>query len=198
MELALADREGSKRIVSKSAVIFLIIAIVAGYFIGAATVKPTTITITKHKETITTTITNIVTKTITTAVAELPVELVEAGIQVSADVYRVVDGDTFDAIPIGRVRLADVNAPELREQGGYEAKDALKNLVLNKKVYVDVDDVKVMDRYNRLVCVVYVRYNSTHLLNVNKWLLDQGLVSLSDRKNEFNPYKWKKFIYYPE
>lgn len=28
-------------------------------------------------------------------------------------VYKVVDGDTLDAFPVGRVRLADVDAPEL-------------------------------------------------------------------------------------
>ncbi|OYT47644.1 MAG: hypothetical protein B6U85_04755 [Desulfurococcales archaeon ex4484_42] len=119
-------------------------------------------------------------------------------IDIIAKVYRVIDGDTFDAFPVGRVRLADVNAPERGEPGFWEATEALKQLVLGKQVFLDVDDIYVMDKYNRLVCIVYVRYNSTHLLNVNKWLLDHGYVEIKDYPNEFSPNKWKLYVYYPE
>jgi len=119
-------------------------------------------------------------------------------IDIKAKVYRVIDGDTFDAFPVGRVRLADVNAPERGEPGFWEATEALKQLVLGKRVFLDVDDVYVMDKYNRLVCVVYIKYNSTHLLNVNKWLLDHGYVEVKDYPNEFSPNKWKLYVYYPE
>ncbi|MEM2892832.1 MAG: thermonuclease family protein [Candidatus Bathyarchaeia archaeon] len=118
--------------------------------------------------------------------------------EVSSSVYGVIDGDTFDTFPVGRVRLADVNAPELGEPGGDAAKEALKGLILNSRVYLDVDDVGVMDRYNRLVCVVYRRYNSTHLLNVNKWLVENHYVEVIDYPNEFNPHTWSLYIYYPE
>jgi len=43
------------------------------------------------------------------------------------------------------VRLADINAPELSEGDKQEAKDALISLVLNRRVYLDVDDLYVMD-----------------------------------------------------
>lgn len=124
---------------------------------------------------------------------------VEGGfeIDVSALVYRVVDGDTFDAFPVGRVRLADINAPELGEPPGREAREALSRLVLNAVVYLDVDDLEVMDRYNRLVCVAYVRYNSTHLLNVNRWLLDNNYAEAVDYPNEFKPEAWSLYVYYP-
>ncbi len=118
-------------------------------------------------------------------------------IDVSAVVYRVVDGDTFDAFPVGRVRLADINAPELGEASGAEAKEALSRLALNAEVYLDVDDLEVMDRYNRLVCVAYVRYNSTHLLNLNEWLLENGYVEAVDYPNEFDPEAWSLYVYYP-
>lgn len=118
-------------------------------------------------------------------------------IDVSALVYRVVDGDTFDTFPVGRVRLADINAPELGEPPGREAKEALSRLVLNAVVYLDVDDVEVMDRYNRLVCVAYIRYNSTHLLNVNRWLLDNNYAEAFDYPNEFKPKAWSLYVYYP-
>jgi micrococcal nuclease len=103
-----------------------------------------------------------------------------AKVDATAVVYKVIDGDTFDAFPVGRVRLADVNAPEVGEPGYYEAKDFLSSLIYGRRVYLDVDDLYVMDKYNRLVCVVYVRYNSTHLLNVNEALLLEGLAVISD------------------
>jgi len=67
-------------------------------------------------------------------------------------------------------------------------------LLLNRKVYLDIDDLYVMDRYNRLICLVFVDYNSTHVLNVNKWLLENGYAEISDYPNEFNPNTWK--LYY--
>ena len=111
-------------------------------------------------------------------------------------VEQIIDGDTFDA-PIGRIRLADIDAPELSEPGGYEAKEALTYLILGKTVYIDIDDIYGTDIYGRIVAIVYIRYNSTHLLNVNKWLVDNGYAEITDYPNEFNPYTWNLYIYYP-
>jgi len=138
----------------------------------------------------TTTSTKYTTRTVTAAKTETSFGIEGAEIDLVATVYRVIDGDTFDAFPSGRVRLADINAPELSEAGGQEAKNALTSLILNKKVYLDVDDLYVMDKYNRLVCVVYVDYNSTHVLNVNKWLIENGYAQITDYSNEFNPNTW--------
>jgi len=118
-------------------------------------------------------------------------------VDVKASVYRVVDGDTFDAFPIGRVRLADINAPELGTPEGEVAKQALYNLIYGKTVHLDVDDIYVIDKYNRVIAVTYVRFNETHLLNVNKWLIDDGYAVISDYPNEFDPYTWQLYIYYP-
>jgi len=127
----------------------------------------------------------------------LPVHSSSFEVDVTAFVYRIVDGDTFDAFPVGRVRLADVDAPERGEAGYTEAVNALRRLILDRKVYLDVDDLYVMDRYNRIICVVYVRHNSTHLMNVNYWLVANGYVKISDYANEFNPYAWSLYVYYP-
>jgi len=123
----------------------------------------------------------------------------EASVEVDevAHVYYVVDGDTFDGFPSGRVRLADVDAPERDEPGFEEAKQALADLTQYKIVYLDVDDWYVMDRYNRLVCLVYVRYNSTHLLNVNKWLVENGYAVIADYPNEFDPDSWTMYVHAP-
>ncbi len=83
-------------------------------------------------------------------------------IDVVCEVYRVVDGDTFDCFPVGRIRLADANAPELSTIMGIVAKQ-----------------------------------DKTHLLNVNKWLVDNGYAIIVDHPNEFNPYTWKLHVYYP-
>ena len=66
-----------------------------------------------------------------------------------ARVYNVIDGDTFDAFPVGRIRMADIDAPESSESGYSEAKDFLTSLIGDKRVYLDVDDSGVMDSYRR-------------------------------------------------
>ena len=129
------------------------------------------------------------------------VNLVSVGLAFEVDVAdsvtRVVDGDTFDASASGRVRLADVDSPESCEPGFDEATDALAGMIANREVYLDVDDVSRTDRFDRLVCVVYVRHNSTHVLNVNKAMVDRGRAVVSDfTNNEFNPSTWTTYTYH--
>ncbi len=112
-------------------------------------------------------------------------------------VPRVVDGDTFDAAPVGRVRLADINTPEIGRLGAREATDYLSSLIRNRVVYLDVDDLYGSDVYGRVVAVVYVRHNATHLLNVNEALLEAGLATVADFPNEFNPRMWTLYTGYP-
>jgi endonuclease YncB( thermonuclease family) len=118
-------------------------------------------------------------------------------IDVIAVVKRVVDGDTFDAFPVGRVRLADIDAPELGTAEGEASRIALERLILGKTVYLDVDDLYIIDKYNRVVAVAYIRYNDTHLLNVNKWLVDNGYARVVDYPNEFKPLTWTLYVYFP-
>ncbi len=114
-------------------------------------------------------------------------------------VTYVIDGDTFDTYETGRIRLADVDAPERYEPGYSEATDALVALIDGKTVYLDIDNLTGQDRYGREVCVVYVRYNATHITNVNKLLLEQGNVAPYDfSNNEFNPATWTTYVHYPE
>ncbi|UCE28607.1 MAG: thermonuclease family protein [Candidatus Bathyarchaeota archaeon] len=106
-------------------------------------------------------------------------------------VSYVVDGDTFDVASGDRIRLADVDTPELGEEGYGEAKDFLISLVLSKIVYLDIDDVYGTDIYDRLVCVVYVEHNLSHVANVNKALLEEGVAEVDDYPNEFDPNAWE-------
>jgi micrococcal nuclease len=125
-----------------------------------------------------------------------------------AVVVRVVDGDTFRAkitcvsgafsgrISVGteyRVRLADVNAPELGTVEGERARRALENLIQGRTVMLDVDGVDVFDRYSRVIAVAYIDYNETHILNINRWLVEEGYARVWDHPNEFNPGTWKLY-----
>lgn len=116
-------------------------------------------------------------------------------------VNNVTDGDTFDVIVANgtqfTIRLADVNASENGQVGFTGAKDYLESVVYGKTIYLDVDDVYVTDYRgtgNRLVCVVYIEFNSTHFLNVNQALIDAGHVEVKDYDNEFDPYRWSSYV----
>lgn len=129
------------------------------------------------------------------------VSLVSVGLAFEVDatdsVTRVVDGDTFDTSSNGRVRLADVDSPESYEPGFDEATDALASMIGNREVFLDIDD-KGSISFGRLICVVYVRVNGTHVLNVNKAMVDRGRAVVDDfTNNEFNPSTWTTYTYYP-
>lgn len=129
----------------------------------------------------------------------------QSGLEVDASciVTRVIDGDTFSCIisevysaglgGLGpgmeaRVRLADINAPELRpepEPGAVDATSMLSSLLRNGTVYLDVDDVYVFDRYGRIVAVVLAPYNDSHLVNVNLMLVYRGLAEVWEHDNEW-------------
>ena len=114
-------------------------------------------------------------------------------------ICEIIDGDTFDTVSGDRIRLADVDAPENDESGYLQAKYFLYGLLYGKKIYLNIDDLYRYDTGGtRLVCVVYVRYNQTHLLNVNKALLENDFAEIKDYPNEFNPYTWNTFVYYSE
>lgn len=107
----------------------------------------------------------------------------------------VWDGDTFDVESGDRIRLADINTPE-EGTGGYEqASTYLEQLIYGQKVYLNVDDINRFDNTGeRLVCVVYIDYNMTHYLNVNKALLDLDYAVIWEHDNEFNPQTWSLYV----
>ncbi|TFG09768.1 MAG: hypothetical protein EU535_08790 [Promethearchaeota archaeon] len=115
----------------------------------------------------------------------------------SGEVTYVVDGDTLDVNSVGRIRLADIDTPEMDEAGGTEARIYLTTLVYSLMVYVDIDDIYGTDPYGRIVAVIYVQHNSTHVLNVNKALLVSGHAVIWNFDNEFNPYTWNLYEPYP-
>lgn len=72
----------------------------------------------------------------------------------------------------------------------------LSDLIYQKKVYLDVDDVYTYDYEgtgDRLVCLVYVPFNETHYLNVNKALLVSRHAVTYEFYNEFTPNEWSLY-----
>lgn len=112
-------------------------------------------------------------------------------IDVITSATRVIDGDTFEISNGDRVRLADIDAPEINEAGYSSSTDALSTLILDKTVYLDVDDVSQTDIYGRLVCVVYIKSGSVYS-NVNYVLVSTGHAVYDDYPNEFTPSDWEK------
>lgn len=131
-----------------------------------------------------------------------PALAVDGGIEadVSCRVVKVVDGDTLNCIvrsvsapQLGlggelRVRLADINAPELRpraEPGGREAYEFLLNLVSGRIVVLDVDDKHVFDKYGRVVAILLAPHNETHWVNVNLLMVERGLARVWEHDNQW-------------
>jgi len=143
-----------------------------------------------------------------TALGQISLEPSGEYLETLAIVTRVIDGDTFDAKVVAiykdrylnmngsiiRVRLADINAPELGTPEGDSSRSALKNLLEGREVYLDIDDLYVYDRYGRVIAIAYLQINSTHLLNINLWLVTNGYASIMDHPNEFKPHLWSLYI----
>jgi len=112
--------------------------------------------------------------------------------EVSGLVTNVVDGDTFDVEGFGRVRLADVDSPEIDTPGGKAAKFFAETWLLGNMVRLDVDDLAGKDQYDRWVCVAYVEDPETgSLINFNSMLVTSGHAVVKDYKdNEFDPSGW--------
>lgn len=73
-------------------------------------------------------------------------------------VQRIVDGDTFECAPVGRVRMLLIDTPELGQGGiGVEAKRALEMLLpVGDTVELELD-VAPRDRYQRTLAYVHNR-----------------------------------------
>ena len=87
-------------------------------------------------------------------------------------VTEVVDGDTFVTTEKQYIRLDSVNAPELQDCMGPEAKAQLEKLVLHKKVYIKVSFINGM----RLIASVYTAEG-----NVGAKMLETGMATFADK-----------------
>ncbi len=90
-------------------------------------------------------------------------------------VQKVYDGDTFQTRHGEKVRLLNINTPEIQHRdtqaqvGGNAASLALKKLILGKQVRLTFDQQK-KDKYGRSLAHVWMRDG----LWVNQYLIEQG------------------------
>jgi micrococcal nuclease len=106
--------------------------------------------------------------------------------------YRVVDGDTLEiTLDLGfntfrkeKVRLARINAPEMKTEAGPASKSHLSELLADKILTVQTKkDEK--DRYGRYIAEVWVQEkladNASKITNINdKMLSDKMAVIYKD------------------
>ncbi|OPY53105.1 MAG: hypothetical protein A4E49_01541 [Methanosaeta sp. PtaU1.Bin112] len=125
-------------------------------------------------------------------------------------VTNVVDGDTFDvtiekanekvAYRVERVRLADVDSPEMESEKGPDARDFTYAVLMNKRVFLDIDDLSEngRDSYGRIICVAYLSgfYGQPIAApNFNRLLVDSGFARRDNfTNNEFDPSDWKSEV----
>lgn len=132
--------------------------------------------------------------------------------EVYGEVVRVIDGDTIDIRVLEtysskysylynrviRIRFADINAPELGTVEGEEAKNIVIKIMNQYGWFscLNIDDYgEPTDHYGRYIALIYVKYNSTHWLNLNKWLIEHKYAEIMDfTDNEFNPNNWVLYV----
>ena len=117
----------------------------------------------------------------TTPPTEAPAPTTQPSKSVTARVFRVkpgsvYDGDTFRILDYdgadGRVRLALIDAPELDEPRGMEARDRLRDLIDGRDVVIRFSDTdgKRRGAYGRLLLSVAVDGRDVETILVNEGL----------------------------
>lgn len=101
----------------------------------------------------------------------------------SAVVVKVIDGDTVRLRSDNRdftfpLRLLDIDAPEMNE-GGEEARDWLKNRVLNTEVQIKINPSNRVGKFGRLLGKIF--HNG---MDLGQEMFYLGLVSVFGMKDE--------------
>ncbi len=105
-------------------------------------------------------------------------------------VDSIIDPTIIHVSGIGYIKLADITVPKDREA---DAINFLRENVIDKLVYLDIDDLNVFTPEGYILAVVYLQENpnSTTLVNLNLLLVVKGYALVLDTANEFRPATWK-------
>ena len=95
---------------------------------------------------------------------------------------EVIDGNTIQVYGVGRVQLTQVKIPS-QEPEISQAKNFVVEKCLGKTVYLDIDDEKPKDNYDRTLAIVY-----TDDCDINQDLIKNNLANVS----YFTPNEFKK------
>jgi micrococcal nuclease len=102
-------------------------------------------------------------------------------------VTNVVDGDTLDIENGERIRFSGINTPERGECYYQEAKDKLKELTLNKEIFIQQDKTD-RGKYGRLL-----RYIYQDDILINEYMVRYGYAKVYDKyKDDTSKYKQLK------
>jgi len=109
----------------------------------------------------------------------------------------VYDGDTFRAIAVGngeeiKIRIACIDAPELKQPGGKESRDYLRRMLPdNQKIILVIAN---KDNYGRSVAKVYVpKPNSRTPVLINGEMLRSGMAHFYKRYQSACPTHAKMY-----
>ena len=95
---------------------------------------------------------------------------------------EVIDGNTIQVYGVGRVQMTQVKIPS-QEPEISQAKNFVVEKCLGKTVYLDIDDEKPKDNYDRTLAIVY-----TDDCDINQDLIKNNLANVS----YFTPSEFKK------
>jgi endonuclease YncB( thermonuclease family) len=110
-------------------------------------------------------------------------------------VAAVIDGSSFQIVSGGTIKLAAVDTPNSGQPGYLESKNYLTTLIQGKTIYLDTGLTATTDQQSRLLCIVYIEYNSTYYENVNMAMIQNGYaVPNSTNNNGFDPGTWTWFV----
>jgi endonuclease YncB( thermonuclease family) len=106
----------------------------------------------------------------------------------SGMVSRVVDGDTVWLATADRraplkVRMLGIDAPEICQAGGTEAREALRERLQGRQVRVAVSGSRSRDDYGRLLGRVFVEDE-----DVGRWMVSSGQAWSYHYRNSKGPY----------
>jgi micrococcal nuclease len=108
-------------------------------------------------------------KTCEQAISEIPQIIADAQSSPTAEVTRVVDGDTVELADGNKVRFNGINTPEHNENHFLEAKQNMELLVLNKTVHLQ-KDISDKDKYGRELRYVFTADKFTNAEQVSAGL----------------------------
>jgi micrococcal nuclease len=105
-------------------------------------------------------------------------------------VTRVIDGDTFITNKGDRVRLIGVDAPELPSLRGIESKMYLNQLIHNKVVTLERDEISDnKDKYGRLLRYVYLDKKDVNLHMIKSRYAKPYLYFNFEKLNQYKYYE---------
>jgi endonuclease YncB( thermonuclease family) len=110
-------------------------------------------------------------------------------------VSAVIDGSSFQLSSSETIKLAAIDTPNSGQPGYVESKNYLTTLIQGKPIYLDTGAATTTDQQGRLLCVVYLDYNSTHYENINMAMIQNGYAAPNSQNTSgFDVATWTWFV----